>query len=108
MFWGVSKIILISCPWLDGSIVTVFKLHFEMISGVYMKSLNAKTDISIFINFRYLRLKLLKNKENNKKIYNIFHYNFKNIPCVKSEVSLIFFALFDDGLTLKTVKLAYI
>ena len=27
------------------------------------KSLNSKTDISIFINLRYLRLKLLKNKE---------------------------------------------
>ena len=37
-----------------------------------MKRLNAKTDISIFINLRYLRLKLLKNKENNKKICNIF------------------------------------
>ena len=47
-----------------------------------------KADISIFINLRYLRLKLLKNKENNKKICDFFH-NFKNIPCyVTSEVSL--------------------
>ena len=76
-----------------------------------MKSLNSKTDISIFINLRYLRLKLLKNKENNKKICHIFHHNFKNIPCyVMSEVSLkrFYFALFDDGLTLKTLKLAFI
>ena len=68
-----------------------------------MKSLNSKTDISIFINLKYLRLKLLKNNDNNKKICHIFH-NFKNIPChVKSEVSLkrFYFALFDDGLTLK-------
>ena len=50
-------------------------------------------------------------KENNKKICHIFHHNFKNIPCyVMSEVSLkmFYFALFDDGLTLKTLKLAFI
>ena len=48
---------------------------------------------------RYLRLKLLKNKENNKKICDIVHHNFKNIYCyVTSEVSLkrFYFALFDD------------
>ena len=56
-----------------------------------------------------MRLKLLKNKENNKKICDIFH-NFKNIHYVMSEISLkrFYFALFDDGLTLKTLKLAYI
>ena len=54
---------------------------------LYLKSLNAKTDISIIINLRHLRLKLLNNKENNKKICHIFHHNFKNIPCfVISEV----------------------
>ena len=69
-----------------------------------MKSLNAKSIISIFSNLRYLQLKLLKNTENNKKICPIFHHNFKNIPCyVTSEVSLkrFYFALFDDGLTFK-------
>ena len=67
--------------------------------------------ISIFINLRYLWLKMLKNKENNKKICHIFHHNFKNIPCyVMSEVSLkrVYFALFDDGLTLKTLKMFFI
>ena len=69
--------------------------------------------ISIFINLRCLRLKLLKNKENSKKICHIFQHNFKNISCyVTSEVSLkrFSFALFDDGLTLKTYfkKLVYI
>ena len=78
-----------------------------------MKSLNAKTNmyISICINLRYLRLKLLKSKENNKKICDIFHHNFKNILCyVTSEISLkrFYFALSDDGLTLKTLKLAFI
>ena len=71
-----------------------------------MKSFNAKTDISSFINLRYLRLKLLKNKENNIKICNIFHHNFKTIPCyVTSEVSLkrFYFALFGDEL-----KIVYI
>ena len=50
-------------------------------------------------------------KQNNKKICHICHHNFKNIPCyVMSEVSLkrFYFALFDDGLTLKTLKLAII
>ena len=76
-----------------------------------MKSLNSKTDISIFINFRYFWLKMLKNKQNNKKLCHIFHHNFKNIPCyAMSEVSLkrFYFALFDDGLTLKTLKMAFI
>ena len=71
----------------------------------HVKSLNAKTDISIFISLRYLRLNLLKkHKENNKKICDIFHHNFKNIHCyVTSEVSLrrVYFALCDDGFTLK-------
>ena len=78
---------------------------------VNVKSLNAKTDVSIFINLRYLRLKLLKNKENDKKICDIFHHSFKYIPCyVMSEKSMkrFYFALFDDGLTLKTLKLVYI
>ena len=76
-----------------------------------MKRLNSKTDKSIFINLRYLPLKVLKNKENNKKICHIFHHNFENIPCyVISEVSLkmIYFALFDGGLTLKTLKLVFV
>ena len=50
-------------------------------------------------------------KNNEKKKSDIFHHNFTNILCyVTSEVSLkrFYFALFDDGLTLKTLKLAYI
>ena len=76
-----------------------------------MKSLNLKTDIFIFINLRYLRLKLVENRDNNKKICHIFHHNFNNIPCyVMSEVSLkrFYIALFDDGVPLKTLKLAFI
>ena len=46
--------------------------------------------------------------ENNKKLCHIFHHYFKNSPCyVLNEVSLKRFALFDDGLTLKTLKLAF-
>ena len=45
-----------------------------------------------FINLRYLRLKLLKNKQNNKKLCDIFHHNFKiflmYMYIVTSEVSL--------------------
>ena len=71
-----------------------------------MKILNAKTDISLFINVRYLRLNMLKNNENNKKICDIFHNNFKNIPCyLTSEVSLkrFCFVLFDDGQVTLTI-----
>ena len=50
-------------------------------------------------------------KESDKKICHIFHHNFKNIPCyVMSELLLarFYFVLFDDGLTLKTLKMAFI
>ena len=46
----------------------------------YMKSFIAKRVISILVNLRYLRFKLLKYKENNKKICNTFDHNFKYIP----------------------------
>ena len=67
---------------------------FSVFTGIntedyHLKSLNVQTDISIFINLRYLQLKLLKNKENNKKICDSFHH-------VKIK-SFIF--AFDDGLT---------
>ena len=87
------------------------KVYYGILSFCVLKGneeFKCKIDISIFIN---LRLKLLKNKENNKKICDIFHRSFKNIPYyVTSEVSLnrFYFALFDDGHTLKTLKLAYI
>ena len=44
-------------------------------------------------------------------MFFLFHHNFKTIPCyVMSEVSLkkFYIALFDDGLVLKTLKLAFI
>ena len=62
-----------------------------------------------YIHFYQFEIFAIKAAE-NKKSY--FFHNFKNIPCyVMSEVSLkrIFVvALFDDGLTLKTLKLAFI
>ena len=39
-----------------------------------MKSYIAKRVKSILVKLRYLRFKLLKNKENNKKICNIFDH----------------------------------
>ena len=71
--------------------------------------LNAKTDNIHFYQFEIFAIIAARNRENNKKICDIFHHNFKNIPCyVTMEISLIrfYFALFDDGLTLKTLKLA--
>ena len=41
----------------------------------HMKSFIAKPVISIFVNLRYLRLKLLKYKENNKNICGTFDHN---------------------------------
>ena len=41
----------------------------------YMKNFIAKRVISILVNLRHLRFKLLKYKENNKKICNTFDHN---------------------------------
>ena len=66
------------CSPCDRILVSTFN-KFVPVINVQMKSLNKKkNDISIFINLRYLRLNLLKNKENNKKICHIFH-NFCSI-----------------------------
>ena len=43
---------------------------------IKMKSFIAKQVISILVNLRYLRFKLLKYKENNKKICNTFDHNY--------------------------------
>ena len=43
---------------------------------------------SIFVNLRYLRLKLLHCKDDNKKIYDTFDHNFKNMHvCIMSYLS---------------------
>ena len=74
-----------------------------------MKSFIAKRVNSIWVNLRYLRIKLLKYKENNKKICNTFDPNFKNIPLyIMRKVSLerYYFILYDGALTLKMSKMA--
>ena len=74
-----------------------------------LKSFIAKRVISILVNLRYLRFKLLKYKENNKNICNTFDHNFKNIPLyIMSNVSLerYYFVLYDGALTLKMSKMA--
>ena len=48
-------------------------------ADLYLKIFIAKQVISILVNLRYLRYKLLKYKE-NKKICNTFDHNLKNIP----------------------------
>ena len=68
-----------------------------------MKSFIAKWVNSILVNLRYLRFKLLKYKENNKKICNAFDHNFKNIPLyIMRKVSLerYYFVLYNGALTL--------
>ena len=74
-----------------------------------MKSFIAKRVISILVILRYLRFKLLKYKENNKKICYTFDHNFKNIPLyIMSNVSLerYYFVLYDGALTFKMSKMA--
>ena len=64
---------------------------------------------SILVNLKYLRFKLLKYKENNKKICNTLDHNFKNIPkYILRNVSLemCYFVLYDGALTLKMSKMA--
>ena len=59
-----------------------------------MKSFIAKRLNCILVNLRYLRFKLLKYRENNKKIGNTFDNNFKNIPLyIMRKVSKINFGL---------------
>ena len=73
-----------------------------------MKSFIAKRLNSILVNLRYLRFKLLKYKENNKKICNTFDHNFKNIPLyIMRKVSLerYYFVLYDCALTSKISKM---
>ena len=53
-----------------------------------MKSLNAKIIYPVFINLRYLWLKLLKNRIVFFICY-IFHHNFKNIPFYVNEWGII-------------------
>ena len=83
------------------------QLSYKLVK--HMNSFIAKRVISILVNLRYLRFKLLKYKENNKKICNTFDHNFKNIPLyIMSNVSLerYYFVLYDGALTLKMSKMA--
>ena len=57
-----------------------------------MKSFIAKRVISILVNFRYLRFKLLKYKE-NKKICDTFDHNFR-YTFMYNELGMIRKALF--------------
>ena len=59
-----------------------------------LKSFIAKRVISILVNFRYLRFKLLKYKEDNKKMCDTFDQNLKYIPVCINELGIIRKALF--------------
>ena len=74
-----------------------------------IKSFIAKRANSILVNLRYLRFKLLKYKENNKKMCNTFDHNLRNIPLyIMRKVSLErnYFVLYDGALTLEMSKMA--
>ena len=64
---------------------------------------------SILVNLRYLRFKLLKYKENNKKICKTFYHNFKNIPLYimrKVSLEMYYFVLYDCAITSQMSKMA--
>ena len=75
-----------------------------------MKSFIAKRVNSILVNLRYLRFKLLKYKEHNKKMCNTFDHNFKNIPLyiMRKILDRYYFVLYNGALTLKMLKMALI
>ena len=86
-------------------LLIIITVHVHM----YMKSFIAKRLNSILVNLRYLRFKLLKYKENNKKICTTFDHNCKNIPVyIMRKVSLerYYFVLYDCALTSKISKMA--
>ena len=58
-----------------------------------MKSFIAKRVTSILVYLRYLRFKLLKYKENNKKICNTFDHNFKNVPLYNEKGIILYYTL---------------
>ena len=59
-----------------------------------MKSFIAKRVISILVNLRYLRFKLLKYKEYNKKICNTFDHNCQKYSFIYNEQCIIRKVLF--------------
>ena len=54
---------------------------------------------------RYLPLKQLKNKENNRKICHTFDHNFKNIPLYVTSYVSFKRLLYDGALTWKFSKM---
>ena len=86
------------------SLICIFILIFHQ-----MKSFIAKRFKSILVNLRYLRFKLLKYREYNKKICDILDHNVRCI--MYNELGIIRKALFciilyGSALTLKMSKMA--
>ena len=70
-----------------------------------MKSFIAKRVNSILVNWWYLRFKLLKYNENNKKICNTFDHNFKYTSIPLYIIERYYFVLYNGVLTLKMSKM---
>ena len=94
----VLKFVNIFMPWIQ-------KQHWSS-----NRRVSSQNRLNPFLEkFRYLRFKLLKYKENNKKMYDTFNHNFRYISlCIMSNVSLerYYFVLYDGVLTLKISKMA--
>ena len=84
---------------------SVVYIFLSILFNKHMKSFVAKRLKSILVKLRYLRFKLLKYKENIKKMCNTFDHNFKNISLyIMRKVS--YFVLYDCALTSKISKMA--
>ena len=69
-----------------------------------MKRFIAKRVNSILVNLRYLRFKLLKYKDNNKKICTTFDHNFKNIKIYTCIMRKVLFCIIQWCPYFKNVK----
>ena len=108
---SVHKLIICNKVYQNNNVMPndLYSISITQCQWDHKKSFIAKRVISILVNLRYLRFKLLKYKENNKKICNTFDHNFKNIPLyIMSNVSLerYYIVLYDGALTLKMSKMA--
>ena len=75
--------IYLPCAQCSSFYTHIGTLNSQVVMNV--KSFIAKRVISILVNLRYLRFKLLKYKENNKKICDTSDHNFRYIPlCIMS------------------------
>ena len=79
----------VGIPKLNSNHLIYQKLHVKEMIDINLKSFIAKRLNSILVNLRYLRFKLLKYKENNKKICNTFDHKLQEYSFIYNEKGII-------------------